>query len=213
MPFITSPNTLNTDRCRLKRKWGQSQMQQIWSWLRHNSFPSNSGAIWVRLRGLKRHCKWQNTLLNGLVKASDESLRVLSIILKRTEMSVKIDNKSAAFGGSEKILSAEQHTNQNVHKTNLRLLQWWTILCLNSIFGSWGVMWLCCDIQPLTFGAEWPIEGSGGTVTQIAVIPLHTLPPIPAVHPKTGTVTLATGLHPRCDFGPLLQVEGDAVHP
>lgn len=75
------------------------------------------------------------------------------------------------------------------------------------------VQWLCWDIQPLTFGAERPVEGSGGAVAQIAVIPFHALPPIPAVHPKTCTVTLATGLYPGRDFGPLLQVEGDPVHP
>lgn len=67
--------------------------------------------------------------------------------------------------------------------------------------------------KPLTFGAERPVEGSGRAVAQIAVIPLHTLPPIPAVHPKAGAVALATRLHPRRHFGPLLQVEGDAIHP
>lgn len=65
----------------------------------------------------------------------------------------------------------------------------------------------------LTSFAERAVVGSGGAVTQVAVVPLHTLPSVPAVHHKTGTVALATGLDPRRDRGPLLQVEGDAVHP
>ncbi len=64
----------------------------------------------------------------------------------------------------------------------------------------------------LTFGAERAVISSGAAVTQVAIVPLHAFPSIPAVHPKAGTVTLATRLDPRRDFGPLLQVEGDAVH-
>ena len=60
--------------------------------------------------------------------------------------------------------------------------------------------------MPLTSGAEWAIIGSGGTVTQVAVVPLHTLPSISAIHPKTGAVALATRLDPRCNLGPLFQV-------
>lgn len=66
--------------------------------------------------------------------------------------------------------------------------------------------------MPLTSGAERTIVGGGGAVTQVAVIPLHTLSPIPAVHPKTVTVALATGLDPRCDLGPLFQIKSDAIH-
>lgn len=64
----------------------------------------------------------------------------------------------------------------------------------------------------LTSGAEWAIIGSGGAVAQVAIVLLHALPSIPAVHTKTGTVALATGLDPRCYIGPLFQVKGDAVH-
>lgn len=66
--------------------------------------------------------------------------------------------------------------------------------------------------MPLTSGAEWAIIGSGGAVTQVAVVLLYALPSIPAVHTKAGTVALATGLDPRRDLGPLFQVKGDAVH-
>lgn len=64
----------------------------------------------------------------------------------------------------------------------------------------------------LTSGAEWAIIGSGGAVAQVAVVLLHALPSVPAVHTKTGAVALATGLDPRCYVGPLFQVKGDAVH-
>lgn len=67
--------------------------------------------------------------------------------------------------------------------------------------------------MPLTSGAERAVVGSGGAVTQVAVVLLHALPAVPAVHPKTGAVALATGLDPRGDLGPLFQIEGDAVHP
>lgn len=67
--------------------------------------------------------------------------------------------------------------------------------------------------MPLTSGAERAVIGSVGAVTQVAVILLNTLPSVPAVHPKTGAVALATGLDPRRDLGPLFQVESDAVHP
>lgn len=67
--------------------------------------------------------------------------------------------------------------------------------------------------MPLTSGAERAVVGSVGAVTQVAVVLLHTLPSVPAVHPKTGAVALATGLDPRRDLGPLFQVERDAVHP
>lgn len=67
--------------------------------------------------------------------------------------------------------------------------------------------------MPLTSGAERAVIGSGGAVTQVAVVSLHTLPSVSAEHLKTGTVALATGHDPRRDLGPLLQVEGDAVHP
>lgn len=66
--------------------------------------------------------------------------------------------------------------------------------------------------RPLTSCAEGTVVGSGGAVTQVAVVPLHTLPSIPAVHPKTGTVALATGLDPRCDLGSLFQIKSDAIH-
>lgn len=64
----------------------------------------------------------------------------------------------------------------------------------------------------LTSGAEWAVIGSGRAVTQVAVVLFYALPSVPAVYSKTGTVALATGLDPRCDLGPLLQVEGDAIH-
>lgn len=71
---------------------------------------------------------------------------------------------------------------------------------------------IACLKMPLTSGAERTIVGGGGAVTQVAVIPLHTLSPIPTVHPKTVTVALATGLDPRCDLRPLFQIESDAIH-
>lgn len=64
----------------------------------------------------------------------------------------------------------------------------------------------------LTSGAEWAVIGSGRAVTQVAVVLFNALPSISAVYPKTGTVALATRLDPRCDLGPLLQVEGEAIH-
>lgn len=67
--------------------------------------------------------------------------------------------------------------------------------------------------MPLTSGAERAVVGSGGAVAQVAVVLLHALPSVLAVHPKTSTVALATGLDPRCDLSPLVQIEGDAVHP
>lgn len=60
--------------------------------------------------------------------------------------------------------------------------------------------------MPLTSGAEWPVIGSGGAVTQVAVVLLDTLPTVLAIHPKAGAVALAPRLDPRCDLGPLLQV-------
>lgn len=67
--------------------------------------------------------------------------------------------------------------------------------------------------KPLTFGAEWPVVGRVGAVAQVAVVLLHALPPVPAVHAEAGAVALAAGLHPGRHLGPLLQVQGDAVHP
>lgn len=67
--------------------------------------------------------------------------------------------------------------------------------------------------MPLTSGAERAVVGGGAAVTQVAVVPLHALPSVAAVHPKTGAVALATWLDPGRDLGPLLQVQGDAVHP
>lgn len=67
--------------------------------------------------------------------------------------------------------------------------------------------------MPLTTGAERAVIGSGGAVTQVAVVPLHTLSSVLTVHPKTGTVALTTRLDTRCDFGPLFQVQSDAIHP
>jgi len=64
----------------------------------------------------------------------------------------------------------------------------------------------------LTSGAKRAVVGGGGAVTQITVIPLHTLSSILAVHPKTGAVALATRFDPRCYFGSFLQVQGDAIH-
>lgn len=69
------------------------------------------------------------------------------------------------------------------------------------------------NLLPLTSGAERAIIGGGGAVTQVPVVPLHTLSSVPAVHPITGTVALATRLNSRGDLGSLFQVEGDAVHP
>lgn len=66
--------------------------------------------------------------------------------------------------------------------------------------------------KPLTSGAEGAVVRGGTAVAQIAVVLLHTLPSIPAVHPKAGTVALAPRFNPGRDLGPLLQVEGNAVH-
>lgn len=66
--------------------------------------------------------------------------------------------------------------------------------------------------MPLTSGAERAVVGSGRAVTQVAVVLLYALPSVSAVYPETGAVALAAGLDPGRDLGPLLQVEGDAVH-
>lgn len=65
----------------------------------------------------------------------------------------------------------------------------------------------------LTSSAERAVIGGGGAVAQVPVVPLHTLPTVPAVHPVAGAVALTAGLNTRRDHGSFLQVEGDAVHP
>lgn len=58
-------------------------------------------------------------------------------------------------------------------------------------------------LRILTFRTERPIISSGGAVTGIAIVFLHTLAAITAIHPKTGAVTWTTRLHTRSDFCPL----------
>lgn len=67
--------------------------------------------------------------------------------------------------------------------------------------------------RPLTSGAEGAVVGGGAAVAQVAVVLLHALAAVPAVHPEAGAVALAARFDPGRDHGPLLQVEGDAVHP
>lgn len=65
----------------------------------------------------------------------------------------------------------------------------------------------------LTSGAEWTIVRCVSAVAGVSIVLLHTLPSVPAVHPKTGAVALASGLDPRSDLCSLFQVKGNAVHP
>lgn len=65
----------------------------------------------------------------------------------------------------------------------------------------------------LTSGAEGPVVGGVAAVAQVAVVLLHALAAVAAVHPVTGAVALAAGLDAGRHLGPLLQVQGDAVHP
>lgn len=71
---------------------------------------------------------------------------------------------------------------------------------------EWGKVW------SLTFGAERSVVGRGGAVARVAVVLLHTLASVAAVHPEAGAVARASGLHSRCDLRPLLEVKGHAVH-
>lgn len=64
----------------------------------------------------------------------------------------------------------------------------------------------------VTSGAERAVVSGVSAVTRVAVVLLHTLSSVAAVHPKACTVALATRLDPRRHHGPLLQVQGDAVH-
>lgn len=64
----------------------------------------------------------------------------------------------------------------------------------------------------VTFGAERAVVRSLSAVTQVAVVLLHTLPSVAAVHPITGAVALATWLDARRDLSPFLEIKGDAVH-
>lgn len=66
--------------------------------------------------------------------------------------------------------------------------------------------------KPLTSGAEGAVIRGGAAVAQIAVVLLHTLPSVPAVHPKAGTVALTPRFNPGRDLSPLFQVECDAIH-
>lgn len=70
-----------------------------------------------------------------------------------------------------------------------------------------------CDETPLTSSAEGAVVGGIGAVAQVAVVLLHALASVAAVHPVTGAVALAAGLDPRRYFRPLLKVQRDAVHP
>lgn len=65
----------------------------------------------------------------------------------------------------------------------------------------------------LTSGAERPVVGRVAAVAQVAVVLLHALAAVAAVHPEAGAVALAAGLDAGRHLGPLLQVQGDAVHP
>lgn len=67
--------------------------------------------------------------------------------------------------------------------------------------------------KPLTSRAERAFVGGGAAVAQVAVVLLHALASVPAVHPEAGAVALAAGFDPGRDHGPLLKVQGDAVHP
>lgn len=65
----------------------------------------------------------------------------------------------------------------------------------------------------LTSGAERAIVGGVAAVAQVAIVLLHALAAVAAVHPETGAVALAAGLDAGRHLGPLLQVQRDAVHP
>lgn len=65
----------------------------------------------------------------------------------------------------------------------------------------------------LTFGAERAVVGGVAAVAQVAVVLLHALAAVAAVHAEAGAVALTAGLDAGRHLGPLLQVQGHAVHP
>lgn len=69
------------------------------------------------------------------------------------------------------------------------------------------------QLAALTSGAEGAVVGGVAAIAQVAVVLLHALAAIAAVHAVTGAVALAAGLDAGRHLGPLLQVQGDAVHP
>lgn len=196
MPFIISPNTLSTDSYKLNRKWGQSPsaaksqwVVRQWSSLKPNYFSSNSGTIWLW------HCELKK---DGAIDK----------VLSKVERCKLRDYNSVCY---PEVRSIKHFVNFEEGSKKKKKFKYPVICYWELLDGVWKNP--VGPKIPLTSGAEWTIVCRVSAVAWVSIILLHTLPSVPAVHPKTGTVALASGLDPRSDLCSLFQVKGNAVHP